>query len=179
MYEADDPRQQMKPKSAPAAADPYAAPAGPKPGFAAAEYLRFYQRTADEDANGAQTWFGRGQNFLVAYSRTRAGSTSLSHSETGSEIPCSGMSASRKVARRSIPFQAGRKRASASCSIGSTSFRSAASEARRRRRSTSGSHHSRSLPPGRSSPLPRWFSLAVASAISSARAKLKAIPAST
>ena len=71
---------------------------------------------------------------------------------TGSASPCSGTSASRRVARRPIPCQAGRKRPSAACSAGSTSRRSAASEARRSRRSTSGSHHSRSVPPGRSSP---------------------------
>ena len=83
---------------------------------------------------------------------TRRRSTSLSHSETGSGSACSGTSASRRLARRSIPCQAGRKRPSAACSAGSTSLRSAASEARRRRRRTSGSHHSRSMPPGRSSP---------------------------
>ena len=44
------------------------------------------------------------------------------------------------------------KRASARWSAGSISLRSAASEARRSRRSTSGSHHSRCVPPGRSSP---------------------------
>lgn len=75
MYEVDDPRSSMKakPAAAVAAADPYAQPAGPKPGFAAAEYQRFYERPADENANGAQTWYGRGQNFVVAYSRARAG----------------------------------------------------------------------------------------------------------
>src|SRR5262245_9550218 len=74
MYEVDDPRSTMKAKPAAAApADPYAQPAGPKPGFAAAEYQRFYQRPADESANGAQTWYGRGQNFVVAYSRAEAG----------------------------------------------------------------------------------------------------------
>ena len=51
-----------------------------------------------------------------------------------------------------MPCQETRKRAYAVRSAGSTSFRSAASEARRRRLSTSGSHHSRSVPPGRSSP---------------------------
>ena len=51
-----------------------------------------------------------------------------------------------------MPCQVGRNRPSASCSAGSTSRRSAASDARRSRRRTSGSHHSRSVPPGRSSP---------------------------
>ena len=86
------------------------------------------------------------------YPGTRRGSTSLSQSDTGSASPWSGTSASRRVARRSIPCQEGRKRASASLSTGSTSRRRAARDARRRRRRTSGSHHSRSLPPGRSSP---------------------------
>ena len=36
---------------------------------------------------------------------TRRGSTSDSHSETGNESPCSGTSASRSVARRSMPCQ--------------------------------------------------------------------------
>ena len=53
---------------------------------------------------------------------------------------------------RSTPCQLGMKRASARWSAGSISLRRAASEARRSRRSTSGSHHSRCVPPGRSSP---------------------------
>lgn len=65
MYEVDDPRSKMQEKGA--------AGGGTKPGFAAAEYVRFHQRAADEDAGGAQTWFGRGQNFVVAYSRVRTG----------------------------------------------------------------------------------------------------------
>ena len=64
----------------------------------------------------------------------------------------SGTSASRRVARRSTPCQLGRKRPRVACSAGSTSRRSAASDARRSRRSTSTSHHSRSVPPGRNSP---------------------------
>ena len=47
---------------------------------------------------------------------------------------------------------AGRKRARATASTGSTSRRSAASERRRSWRSTSSSHHSRSTPSGRNSP---------------------------
>ena len=56
---------------------------------------------------------------------------------------------------RSTPCQLGMKRASARWSAGSISLRSAASDARRSRRSTSGSHHSRRVPPGRSSPRTR------------------------
>ena len=50
------------------------------------------------------------------------------------------------------PCHAGRNRASAAGSTGSTSRRSRASDRRRSSRSTSGSHHSRSAPPGRNSP---------------------------
>ena len=73
--------------------------------------------------------------------------------------PCSGTSISRSRSIpapvggwRSTPCQLGAKRASARWSAGSISARSAASDARRSRRRTSGSHHSRSVPPGRSSP---------------------------
>ncbi len=83
---------------------------------------------------------------------TRRGSTSLSQSVAGSATPCSGTSASRSPCRRPMPCQEGRKRPKAACSAGSTSRRSTASVARRIRRSTSVSHHSRSEPPGRSSP---------------------------
>ena len=48
--------------------------------------------------------------------------------------------------------QAGRNRASASGSTGSTSWRSRASERRRSERSTSASHHSAPDPEGRNSP---------------------------
>ena len=51
-----------------------------------------------------------------------------------------------------MPCHAGRKRASASGSTGSTSRRSAASDRRRSWRSTSTSHHSRRTPSGRNSP---------------------------
>ena len=51
-----------------------------------------------------------------------------------------------------IPCQPGRKRPSAAGSTGSTSRRSRASDRRRSWRRTSGSHHSRSAPPGRNSP---------------------------
>ena len=70
----------------------------------------------------------------------------------GSGSACNGTSASRSVCLRPIPCQAGRKRPSAACSAGSTSRRRTASVARRIRRRTSGSHHSRSVPPGLSSP---------------------------
>ena len=66
-----------------------------------------------------------------------------------------------------MPCQEGRKAARPRWSAGSISLRSAASEARRRRRRTSTSHHSRSLPPGRSSP--RTSSPARSSSRSTAR----------
>ena len=71
---------------------------------------------------------------------------------------------------RPIPCQPGRNRASASGSTGSTARRRCASVRRRTRRSTSGSIHSRPLPPGRNAP-----SISAPSAASSASAG----PAST
>jgi hypothetical protein len=68
MYEVDDPRSSMHKK---AAAD--AATGAARPGFAAAEYVKFYERGADESSAGADTWYGRGQNFVVAYTRARTG----------------------------------------------------------------------------------------------------------
>src|SRR5918996_373456 len=106
----------------------------------------------------------------------RRGSTSLSQRGTGSERPWSGTSASRGVGRRSRPCQAGRKRPSEPWSPGSTSLRRRARLARRSRRRTSGSHHSRSVPPGRSSPRARSSPPSSASARSSGRPKRRAAP---
>ena len=82
--------------------------------------------TTSPDAQSWSSWPGLKPG-------TRRGSTSDSHNDTGNESPCSGTSASRSVARRSIPCQCGRKRPNAACSAGSTSLRSAASDARRSR----------------------------------------------
>lgn len=64
MYEVDDPRAGMQKMDS---------AGGARPGFAAAEYLRFYEREPDEAAPQVFTWYGRGQNFVVAFSRARAG----------------------------------------------------------------------------------------------------------
>lgn len=68
MYEADDPRSKMNIPAAPA----------PKPpdgsvGFAAAEYVRFGELPPADSGAHHQTWYARGQNFVVAYSRARSG----------------------------------------------------------------------------------------------------------
>ena len=103
----------------------------------------------------AQSW----SSHVGEYAPMRRGSTSRSHTSAGSASPCSGTSTSRRrsipapaAGWRSTPCHDGRNAASARWSAASISLRSAASDARRRRRSTSVSHHSRSVPPGRSSP---------------------------
>ena len=86
----------------------------------------------------------------------RAGRMSRSRTLAGSASPSSWpMTSSNRSAPPSDeprPCHAGRKRPSARGSTGSTSRRSLASERRRSIRRTSGSHHSRSTPPGRNSP---------------------------
>ena len=97
-------------------------------------------------------------------SRRRAGAAGRRASQTFgvSATPCSGTSASRRrsgpapAARWASTFcQLGRKRAKRSRGAASTSRRRWARLARRTRRRTSESHHSRSLPPGSSSPRTR------------------------
>ena len=41
--------------------------------FAGTEYLKFYEIAPDEKAGGAKTWYGRGQNFILAYTEASAG----------------------------------------------------------------------------------------------------------
>jgi len=59
MYEFHDPRSQLAPQS------------GARPaiaGFAAAGYVRFHELPPAEAGERARTWYGRGQNMVVAYS---------------------------------------------------------------------------------------------------------------
>ncbi|UCG06104.1 MAG: hypothetical protein JSV83_19660 [Desulfobacterales bacterium] len=62
------------------AKDPRASLAGSTTGepktateFAGAEYLKFYEIQPDERSADAQTWYARGQNFIIAYSEVSAG----------------------------------------------------------------------------------------------------------
>ncbi|WP_426958490.1 hypothetical protein [Muricoccus radiodurans] len=66
MYTKDDPRSQLAP-----AATTSSVPA--PTAFAAADYLRFHDMPPQETGPGLQSWYGRGQNFLIAYSRAEAG----------------------------------------------------------------------------------------------------------
>ena len=63
MYESDDPRSRMQQGS----------DGGARPGFSAAEYLKFQDRGPDESAPYVNTWYGRGQNFVVGFSRAGPG----------------------------------------------------------------------------------------------------------
>ena len=63
-YSSSDPRSQLS-GTAPAAAAPYAAKAGPSE-FAAAEYVKFHDIAPNETQPGARTWYARGQNFIVS-----------------------------------------------------------------------------------------------------------------
>lgn len=63
MYNSTDPRASLvTAKAGPAATE-----------FAAAEYLKFYETEPQEDDANGKTWLGRGQNFIIAYSETKAG----------------------------------------------------------------------------------------------------------
>lgn len=65
MYESHDPRSRLKAAAATAPA--------PVTGFAAAEYVKFADLPPGEAAAQAGTWYARGQNFVVAYSRVQPG----------------------------------------------------------------------------------------------------------
>lgn len=73
MYDASDPRASLA-----------TAPKGPEQvvsAFAAAEYAKFYEAPPqDNDANG-QTWFARGQNFIIAFSEAKPGATFIRHGQ--------------------------------------------------------------------------------------------------
>jgi hypothetical protein len=64
MYDTKDPR------SALAAAKPGTAPATE---FAAAEYARFYDMAPQKSGAEGETWYARGQNFVVAYTKAKPG----------------------------------------------------------------------------------------------------------
>jgi hypothetical protein len=65
MYESYDPRSRLSAGSTPKV--PMAE------GFAAAEYVKFHDLEPAEQAGNARTWYGRGQNMVVAYSEVQPG----------------------------------------------------------------------------------------------------------
>jgi hypothetical protein len=72
MYSPSDPRSKLASAgggTASTQASPYGAQVSAD-AFAAAEYVKFYEtRPADTSAT-SRTWYGRGQNFIVAYTET-------------------------------------------------------------------------------------------------------------
>ena len=65
MYESYDPRSRLAPQARSTTAVPG--------GFAAAEYVKFHDLPAAEATPQARTWYGRGQNMVVAYSEVQPG----------------------------------------------------------------------------------------------------------
>ena len=63
MYDTTDPRAALAPAAAAAQAVE----------FAGADYLKFYQTAPGVQDGLAKSWFGRGQNFLVAYTQALPG----------------------------------------------------------------------------------------------------------
>jgi hypothetical protein len=64
-YDPKDPRSALAGSSA-----PKNTPQGASAGM---EYLRFYEMEPSETGPGVKTWYGRGQNFILAYTEAQAG----------------------------------------------------------------------------------------------------------
>lgn len=65
MFHSSDPRSTL-------AAETVARPDVPGQ-FAGADYVKFYATAPGENLDKAKTWYGRGQNFIIAYSEAEAG----------------------------------------------------------------------------------------------------------
>jgi hypothetical protein len=65
MYETDDPRSRLSTAAA--------APAPTSTAFGSSTYARFYDSPPQSADDLQQTWYARGQNFVVAYSKAEAG----------------------------------------------------------------------------------------------------------
>jgi len=91
MYDTSDPRASLAPTPGPTAGE-----------FAGAEIARFYEEEPQETGPEGRTWYVRGQNFLVAYTRAEPGAVLsrqgqpdeyvvlLPEAETGAEVAVSG-----------------------------------------------------------------------------------------
>lgn len=64
-YDAKDPRASLTGSTT---SDPKTADE-----FAGTEYVKFYEIEPEERSSDAQTWYARGQNFIIAYTETSAG----------------------------------------------------------------------------------------------------------
>jgi hypothetical protein len=71
MYLSDDPRSNLQPSAGAAATARASATPGTR--FAAAEYAQFDGTSLQESSPQAQTWYSRGQNFVVSFTRATAG----------------------------------------------------------------------------------------------------------
>ncbi|BAK65892.1 hypothetical protein SLG_12170 [Sphingobium sp. SYK-6] len=67
MYTSDDPRSKLTSGSAVSGGAPAAT------GFGPSHYVMFGSTPPQIDDESGQTWFGRGQNFVVAYTRAKPG----------------------------------------------------------------------------------------------------------